>query len=109
MSLADWYQDGTNGLQKNLSERYKWAKRAADLDHAEGISDVGWCAYWGQGTEEDRGLANVLCAQAAAMGVDHACFLLADRYADAPAGATGLPKDLERPNTGRRRHSIRAT
>ena len=62
MSLADWYQDGTNGLQKNLSERYKWAKRAADLDHAEGISDVGWCAFFGEGTEQNRALGNVLCA-----------------------------------------------
>ena len=63
MSLADWYQDGTNGLQKNLSERYKWAKRAADLDHAEGISDVGWCAFFGEGTEQNRALGNVLCCQ----------------------------------------------
>ena len=94
MSLADWYQDGTNGLQKNLSERYRWAKRAADLDHAEGISDVGWCAFFGEGTEQNRALGNVLCAQAATMGLDHACYLLADRYAKGED--TGLPKDLER-------------
>ena len=97
MSLADWYQDGTNGLQKNLSERYRWAKRAADLDHAEGISDVSWCAFFGEGTEQNRALANVLCTQAAMMGVNHACYLLASRYADeTDAHRGGLPRDLER-------------
>jgi hypothetical protein len=99
VKLAAWYRDGTNGLQKSLSERYKWAKRAADLDDKEAINDVGFCHYWGFGVAKDRALANVLCAQAATMGVNHACYLMADRYAqdnDAPGGASGLPKDLER-------------
>ena len=94
MSLADWYQDGTNGLQKNYSERFKWSKRAADLDDAEAIDDVGFCYFYGEGTEQNRALANVLCAQAATMGIGHACFVLANRYAK--GGDCGLPKDLER-------------
>ena len=94
VKLADWYQDGTNGLQKNYSERFKWSKRAADLDDAEAIDDVGFCYFYGEGTEQNRALANVLCAQAATMGVDHACFLMACNYVH--GGDTGLPKDLER-------------
>ena len=85
-------------------------KRAADLDDAEAINDVGFCAYWGQGRTEP-GLANVLATQAAMMGVDHACFLMAMRYADAQGEGsdTGLPKDFERAQYWARRHSIRAT
>ena len=93
--LANWYGDGEHGLQKSLSERYKWAKRAADLDHPRGISNVGACLSNGSGTERNTALANVLFAQAATMGVDHACYVMAMRYAHA-GDACGLPKDLER-------------
>ena len=94
VDISMWYRDGDHGLEKSAVERYKWAKRAADLDNAEAINDVGFCLYYGQGIEANRALANVLCAQAATMGVDHACYLLALRYVK--GNETGLPKDLER-------------
>ena len=90
--LGHWYRVGKHGLQKNLDEGYKWAKRAADLDHPRGISNVGACLSNGSGTERNTALANVLFAQAATMGVDHACYLMAEQYKD----GDGLPKDLER-------------
>ena len=93
VKLSVWYRDGDHGLEKSAVERYKWAKRAADLDHPRGISNVGACSSNGSGTERNTALANVLFAQAATMGVDHACYLMAMRYV---IGGDGLPKDLER-------------
>ena len=95
VDISMWYRDGDNGLEKSAVERYKWAKRAADLDHPRGISNVGACLSNGSGTERNTALANVLFAQAATMGVDHACYVMAMRYAHA-GDACGLPKDLER-------------
>lgn len=91
--LAKWYSVGFNGLKVDYAESYKWIKHAADHDDPEGISDLGFRVYHGLGTTQDTTLGNMLCIQAATMGVDYSCWLLTQRYL---SHSEGLSRDLER-------------
>ena len=93
MSLADWYQDGTNGLQKSPSATSGRSARPTSITRKASRRWAG-VPISAKGPSKQP-LGNVLCAQAATMGLDHACYLMADRYAH-EGEDTGLPKDLER-------------
>ena len=52
--LSNAYIAGKYGLQKDVFEHFKWAKRAADLDNPLGIFIVSLCVYHGRGTVMDK-------------------------------------------------------
>ena len=95
--LACWYRDGTHGLPEDSAKRFKWAKRAADLDadrgHHLGLVLIAQCYEAGAGVAQNKVHAISLFTQAATMGSIIACHHLADWYA---YGDDTLPQDLER-------------
>ena len=90
--LAYDYKRGA-GVKKDMAAHYRWAKRAADLDDACAMTMVAVCHLYGDGTTKDHQNGLIECAEAAALGSEHACFVLANGYHD---GLYGLKKDASR-------------
>ena len=95
-NLRDEERVGEHGLKADAAERFKWAKRAADLDHPPAIDDMGFCFLSGRGVATNIPHGHMLMSQAAALGVDHACWFLAAQYAHSKYSFSLIPKDLER-------------
>ena len=84
-------------MPKDSTERFKWLKRAADLDgdaaHHLGLVLIAQCYEAELGVAQNKVHAISLFTQAATMGSDLACHHLADWYA---YGDDTLPQDRER-------------
>ena len=79
-TLAEVYRDGVNGLKKDLVAGFGWSKRAADLDNPRGITLIGTAYLDGKGTAQNISTGLVKLGQAAALGSEHACYVLAWIY-----------------------------
>ena len=87
--LAYLYREG-EGVKKDMAAAFQWAKRAADLDDAKCLTMVAVCHLFGKGTTMDEQSGLVEIGQAAALGSEHACMVLANAY---HLGRHGLKKD----------------
>ena len=66
--------------EKDWAAYFQWAKRAADLDDARGMSMMAGCYLHGEGTTKSERTGLMCFAQAAALGSEHACSVLAYGY-----------------------------
>jgi hypothetical protein len=89
------YRDGTHGMSKDDSLCVQWFKRAAGLDYPPAINNLGKMYLKCPAGLYQPAHGLMLISQAAAMGVDHACYSLADKYSRGLPAAR-LAKDLER-------------
>ena len=80
--LGRMYRTGTYGVPEDPAQSFKWAKRAAYLDHPPAIVDLAGCYSHGTGVPEDDTRALMLLTQAATMGSSYACYVLALAYDD---------------------------
>ena len=89
-TLAQKYQYGSDGVKKDPVACFQWAKRAADLDDPRGLTLVADAHLDGDGTTKDTVTGFIEMGQAAALGSEHACYVLAYAY---HGGLYGLKKD----------------
>ena len=68
------------GKQEDLAAHFQWAKRAADLDDATGMTMLAVCYLHGKGTTKNERAGLIALGQAAALGSEHACYVLANSY-----------------------------
>lgn len=65
--LATLYYQGTaKGVSRDAAESYKWASKAADKGSADGMAQLGFLYYYGEGTRGDMGKALTLAKAAVA-------------------------------------------
>ena len=85
--MGFWYRDGQKGLAVDKQQAFTWSKRAADLGHAVAMTSCG-VAYWNaRGVEKNVFRGTCMLAQAAALGSQHACFLLGSAHKHGRHGA----------------------
>ena len=77
--LAEWYRDG-NGVNQDHSAHFMWAKRAADLEDPWGMTQLGQAYLDGRGTAKNLSTGLIKLAEAATLGSEHACYVLAWIY-----------------------------
>ena len=75
-SLYFVYGDAEYGVSKDYTQAFQWAKRAADLENATGLSCLGECYLSGHGTARNVTRGMVAYGQAAALGSEVGCFAL---------------------------------
>jgi TPR repeat protein len=90
--LAFAYKQGV-GVKKDRAAAFEWATRAADLDDVAALTLVADCHLYGKGTTKDEITGLIEFGQAAALGSEHACYLLAYAY---HRGLYGLKKDASK-------------
>ena len=83
------YNEG-RGVKKDPAAAYQWAKRAADNDDVRGLTMAAVCQLQGNGTTKNERTGFIWLGHAAALGSEHACFVLANAYHN---GKYGLQKD----------------
>jgi len=90
MYLYFAYRDADHGLKRDEKEAFEWAKRAADLDHVAGLTELADCYALGIGTELNDARALFQNARAADRGSEIACYAVAqaNRF-----GLLGLDRD----------------
>ena len=94
--LAFRYRHG-KGVKEDLTAHFHWAKRAADLDYPRGMTQLAQCYLDGNGTAKNVSTGLIKLAEAATLGSEHACYVLAWVY---HRGRNGVRKDSRRLNTG---------
>ena len=57
-------------------QAFEWFKRAADANHAQGLVGTATCYLDGKGVARDTARGLILLGQAAALGSEHACYLI---------------------------------
>ena len=87
--LAYAYQRG-DGVKRDRAAAFEWATRAADLDDVAALTLVADSHLYGKGTTKDERTGLIEFGQAAALGSEHACYVLAYAY---HKGYSGLKKD----------------
>ena len=87
--LAFKYKSG-DGVKKDVAGYFQWSKRAADLNDAAGMSMVAVCHLHANGTTKNEPAGLIEIGQAAGLGSEHACYVLANAYYH---GLYGLEKD----------------
>ncbi len=90
--LAYMYKVGDD-VKEDLVAAFQWAKRAADLDDACGLTLVADAHLNGDGTTKDVITGLIEMGQAAALGSEFACYYLAMAYHE---GLHGLKEDSSR-------------
>ena len=88
--LAFKYKSG-DGVKKDVAGYFQWSKRAADLNDAAGMSMVAVCHLHANGTTKNEPAGLIEIGQAAGLGSEHACYVLANAYR---VGRYGLDKDV---------------
>lgn len=66
--LATDYQNGVNGVSKNLTSAYTYMKKAAEAGYVKAYRPLAEMYHGGRGVEKDRGSAEYWYRQAAAHG-----------------------------------------
>ena len=89
VELAIAYRLGI-AVQKDSAAAFQWAKRAADLDDAYGLTLVAHAHLDGEGTAKDIIAGFIELGQAASLGSENACGMIAQAY---HLGLYGLKKD----------------
>ena len=87
--LAFRYRHG-KGVKEDLTAHFHWAKRAADLDYPRGMTQLAQCYLDGNGTAKNVSTGLIKLAEAATLGSEHACYVLAWVY---HRGRNGVRKD----------------
>ena len=87
--LSFAYEKG-EGVQQDLAAHFQWAKRAADLDDACGLTLVAAHRLEGEGTTKNVSAGLIELGEAGGLGSENACFVLANAYHH---GIYGLKKD----------------
>ena len=80
--MGQRYQFGSGAFAQDDKLAVDWYKRAADLDQPEALAACGYFYVNGRGTEQDVVLGLVMIGQAAALGVEHACYILGRAHED---------------------------
>ena len=89
-NLAERYRDGIQGLKKDNAALFYWAKRSAKLENPLGLTILGQAYLRGRGTATNFPTGLIKLAQAAMLGSEHACYVLAFAYHH---GRYGVDKD----------------
>ena len=77
-------------MKKDMTQAFKWFKRAADLKNVCGLVDCGIFYLNGTGVERSHIRGAIMLTAAAGKGSEHACALLGRANAE---GRFGLDKD----------------
>ena len=90
------HRDGDQGLKKDMTQAFKWFKRAADLKDANGLSNCGVYYLYGRGVERSERRGLIMVSVAAALGSEHACALLGRANAEGRFGLDKNPQEATR-------------
>lgn len=85
--MGFWCRDGQKGLAEDKQQSFTWFKRAADLFHASAMTACGFAYLNARGVEKNVFRGTCMLAQAAALGSQHACFLLGSAHKHGRHGA----------------------
>ena len=89
-TLGYMYRDGRSGLAKDRGAAFMWCKQAADLHDPEALGDIAQMYCEGDGVQRNATRGAFFLGQAAVLGVEHACYVLAVYYR---FGLHGFEKD----------------
>jgi hypothetical protein len=89
-TLGASYAHGENGLPKDKAQAFSWLKRAADLGDVHAMLHVGLMYCYGKGVTSNDTRGTIRLGQAAALGLDWACYYLGKFHQN---GLYGFDKD----------------
>ena len=90
-SLGFMYRDSLHGLARDEAQAFKWFGHAADLGEPSALTSFGYMYCQGKGVEANLSRGAVCLGRAAALGSEHACYLLGLYHKD---GSCGFDKDV---------------
>ena len=70
------YYFGNMGFPQDVKQSFAWFKKAADLDHVESLTWCGTLYMMGEGADQNSSRSLIMLGRAAALGAEHACYLL---------------------------------
>ena len=63
-------------VHTRVKQSFAWFKKAADLDHVESLTWCGTLYMMGEGADQNSSRSLIMLGRAAALGAEHACYLL---------------------------------
>lgn len=93
-SIAKMYQYGKGGIEKDLSEAFRWNKMAADNGYQLGLFNVALAYRRGQGIGKDKAKAMEYYRHAAAAGSTYSLFSLGEMYENGEGAPVNFDKAI---------------